>query len=511
MSHVLPPWADVLRPGQEAAVKQAVDGLRDGYRVCFMEAPTGSGKSLIGDVVLQELDTNGLYVCSGLELQAQFHRDFPHHPLLMGRRNYRTINDEEQDCSACLGDACHLCPSRERCPYMMAKTAARDGRVAVFNTSYLLTEGNRTTSVFGGRGLVIADEGDLLEGELQKFIELRIGRRLFQSLKIKPPAERVHYETIRHLLVESVIPALTLRKRELTNVKAKEWVLDELRRVESALWNARIAVKNLTDGNWVRAKLAGGLLMKPVSVAEYAGRYLWARGDQWLVMSATLISPDQMAKDLGLQDHEWFSVGVPMTFPVENRIVNVSPVADMSRGGQERGSIPKVVAAIQALLTQHPDDRVLVHSVSYDLTVAIAEGLKGTDRTVFHYTDAGGRADAIEQYREVPGAVLVAPSLDRGVDFKDDDCRVVVVAKVPYPHLGDPQIAARLHADGGQEWYTVKTVRTLVQMTGRGVRSADDHATSYILDSQFLRLWRQSKHLFPGWWRDAVNPAYKIR
>jgi Rad3-related DNA helicase len=71
--------------------------------------------------------------------------------------------------------------------------------------------------------------------------------------------------------------------------------------------------------------------------------------------------------------------------------------------------------------------------------------------------------------------------------------------------LGDQQVSARLHTRGGQQWYNVQAVRSLIQMTGRGVRSADDWCTSYILDSSYYKLAKGNKHLLPGWWREALD------
>lgn len=98
----------------------------------------------------------------------------------------------------------------------------------------------------------------------------------------------------------------------------------------------------------------------------------------------------------------------------------------------------------------------------------------------------------------------------RGVDLKGDACRVQVIAKVPFPSLADKQVSARMRLPGGDTWYKVQTVREMVQMTGRGVRSETDHAVTYVLDEQFQRVWSQSKRLFPQWWREAVDTTQKI-
>jgi Rad3-related DNA helicase len=43
-------------------------------------------------------------------------------------------------------------------------------------------------------------------------------------------------------------------------------------------------------------------------------------------------------------------------------------------------------------------------------------------------------------------------------------------------------------------------------MTGRGMRSADDHCTTYILDTQFIDgIWKRSKSLLPEWWKAGLD------
>jgi Rad3-related DNA helicase len=108
--------------------------------------------------------------------------------------------------------------------------------------------------------------------------------------------------------------------------------------------------------------------------------------------------------------------------------------------------------------------------------------------------------------------VLFAPSVDRGYDFKGDEARVVVVAKLPWANVKDPVVSARLHgSDSDQEWYMIQMLRGLVQMTGRGVRSADDWAVTYILDSGFLDLRGRVRELLPDWWTEALNTEMRFK
>jgi Rad3-related DNA helicase len=120
------------------------------------------------------------------------------------------------------------------------------------------------------------------------------------------------------------------------------------------------------------------------------------------------------------------------------------------------------------------------------------------------YRNAGEREATLERFLTTPDAVLLAPSFERGVDLPEEACEIIIIAKVPYPYLGDKQIAAKLYSKGGKTWYAVQTIRAIVQMCGRGMRSTDDWCDTYILDAQFKKLWRDHGRLFPQWFREAV-------
>ncbi len=198
-------------------------------------------------------------------------------------------------------------------------------------------------------------------------------------------------------------------------------------------------------------------------------------------------------------------ITIPSSFPPERRPVYIHPIAAMSRKNKEH-AYPLVKNALGKVIAKHPEDRILVHTVSYDLNRYLVDCLAPMFPRLVTYNQAQEKQRAIDRYIYTDSSVLLAPSLDRGIDLSGDDCRVIVVCKLPFPSLGDKQISAKLYSPGGQQWYSVKTVRSLVQMTGRGMRSEDDFCESYILDSQFIdQIWRRNKHLLPQWWRDAVN------
>ncbi|GAH65791.1 unnamed protein product, partial [marine sediment metagenome] len=101
--------------------------------------------------------------------------------------------------------------------------------------------------------------------------------------------------------------------------------------------------------------------------------------------------------------------------------------------------------------------------------------------------------------------VLVSPSFGRGVDLFGDRARFQIICKIPFPDLGDKQTSKRRWSGkSGERWYLLETVRAIVQMAGRIVRSADDYGVTYILDSRFERFFKQMHKDFPPWFTEAI-------
>jgi ATP-dependent DNA helicase DinG len=204
--------------------------------------------------------------------------------------------------------------------------------------------------------------------------------------------------------------------------------------------------------------------------------------------------------------YSWGSVSVPSTFDPSRRPIYIHPIASLTRKNEEHAR-PLIADAINKVVAKHPDDRILIHTVSYSLNTYLEDSLRQGDSLfrVVTYHSAAEKQRAIDTYLYTDRSIFLAPSLDRGIDLPGDDCRVIVVCKVPFPSLGDKQVSARLHSKGGNQWYSVRTIRSLVQMTGRGMRSTDDYCESYILDKSFVdQIWRRNRNLIPKWWADAL-------
>lgn len=204
-------------------------------------------------------------------------------------------------------------------------------------------------------------------------------------------------------------------------------------------------------------------------------------------------------------DMSYSGISVGSSFPVSQRPIRVYPIAAMSR--KNKGSAyPQMLDAITIILSNHEGENGLIHTVSYDLNTYLFDHLIQKHTNLITYRSSSDRQQKIDQFiYTVEPTVMLAPSLDRGIDLPDNTCRFIVICKIPFPSLGTKQVSARLYSKGGQLWYNVRTIRSLVQMTGRGMRNENDYCVSYVLDKQFVTLiWRRNKHLLPDWWKAAL-------
>ena len=517
----LPEWVKEIYPHQAIAVQEIVEAFQR-VPVVMLDAPTGTGKTLVAELVRRELDRKSLYVATDNSLVNQMARDFPYAKVLKGRANYLTEYNSEMtadDCTSRGPDSpCLWCGDIWSCPYQIAKREALAAPLAVTNTAYLLAEANRVGK-FSGRQFIVADEADTLEGILMGFVEYSISATRIKDFGMEEPGKGIHKPTLVTWLNEfnqNVGERFQVETDPKKSRRLKS-LMDDTSRVTIEL-QREVDKKQAgeSDGRWIRNydTRYGGLHLKPVMVDSYGTRQLWRHAKSWLLMSATIISPDEVANSLGLPlDYE--VVSVPMTFPKENRQVIMAPVANVVFKEMDK-AVPKLVYAIHKVMEKHPDDRILVHTVSYNLAKKLQDGLRHYPgigrRRIITYMDGRERERILAEYKQTPGCVMLAPSMDRGIDLPGDLCRVQVIAKVPFLSMGDTQVSRRIHLPGGEHWYCVQAIRTLVQMTGRAVRHKDDWAICYVFDEQFSsNLWRKHKNLFPKWWISAVNVKTSIR
>lgn len=145
-----------FREGQREVIEAICNHyIEDPEGTIILDAPTGSGKSLIAmwsAHVLKELGKRGYLVTSDLMLQDQYEEDFKrlklNWPSIRGVDNYNcNVNDLPFSLADCkmkgIGyEAAEKLPCWGTCGYLQGRKRAKELPVALFNYSYYLIQRN---------------------------------------------------------------------------------------------------------------------------------------------------------------------------------------------------------------------------------------------------------------------------------------------------------------------------------------------------------------------------------
>jgi hypothetical protein len=507
------------RKDQSEAVENIV---RSQAPVYLLDAPTGSGKSLVGIAAYKRLTTMDrvlgrmtddadryrcIYLTRTIQLQYQVLADFEGR-MVKGRSNYACNTNPKinaDDCPSGCG---------KFCTYKYEKLSTVRSALAVLNDAYYLSEVNGPGQ-FSGANMVVVDEVDSIESCLMDIIKFSVSEGQCKKYGLRPPKQMeslAAWQMWTETASRTVTANLEAMERQLplnmnlwsdTDIKNNK----EVKRGQSFLHQMDIFRTEVND-SWIldlENKPKGWqVTFKPVTVGPYCEKYLWRHGKRFLGMSGTILDPQIMAEDLGITDYVYHRLD--SHFPVENRLIRYRPVANLKYDQMEEER-PKLLTEVANIIKQYQSENVLVHATSNKLRDYLVEMLpfQGVDPDRILTHDQETRTEKLGMFKQSRGLVMISPSFDRGVDLPGDECRCVIIAKMPYMSLGDKQVKARLALPNGQRWYNLRAVQTVMQMTGRAVRDKDDFADCFILDRQFNSLLARTRHLLPKWWLSAVR------
>lgn len=368
-----------------------------------------------------------------------------------------------------------------------------------------------TTHNYIAEGIVVHN-CDSLEGELMSHVEVRISERRLKAYGLSTPKYVTKEESWREWAEDAYEKVYRKPPRghdpqDIVGIRAAK-------RHGILVGKLNGLRKGLASGNWVYTGDRATAAFKPVTVDGVGQDKLWRHGDKWLLMSATVISADELVESLGLpEDKDFRLVKCPSTFKPENRKVIVWPVVSMTYKTRDE-SWPEVTKAVASIALEEnasatPSGKILVHSSSYALTEHIVKGLMAAKlgRPTFSYMSADTREATFNRWQQSVNGIMVAPSLDRGIDLPGDACRTQIIVKVPFLSIKDKQVSGRLYGTGraGKVWYAVNAIRTIIQMCGRACRSEDDWCETWILDSQFVdNLYSGYRNLVPEWFKESL-------
>lgn len=535
------PFATV-RAEQRLAMDFALDAfIVQKKRFVILEMGTGCGKSGVAVALARCLaehggettvpaepseTTTGAYVLTTQKiLQAQYMDDFGPSSgknlmrSLKSASNYGCRFYEDMRCS----DARRLLKQLGRrvadtefatccntsCPYSLDKKEFMSFPIGITNFSYFLAETMYAKQLLP-RSLLIIDECHNVEAELGKFIEVSFSERFARSLGCKIPRLNTTQEIldwIKGPYKKAVQKAMADIEKKMSAQFSADGAdnLSEISKryemLDKHICKVNRFIETYDPNNWIMNPVKGApgdarggrkFEFKPVDVSEYGHEHLFRFGSRVVLMSATVVDKDTFCRSVGIDPNDAAFLHVASPFPAEKRPIHFLGVGSMSRANIDQ-TLPKLTQVVKELLELHKGEKGIIHCVNYRIARHLTDAL-ADPRLLLH--DSENRDQMIEFHMSSPDpTVLISPSMTEGVDLADDASRFQILCKVPFPYLGDQVIQMR--SARNPSWYSCQTVRSVIQAFGRSVRNEHDHATSYILDSDWQRFYRTNAQMFP--------------
>jgi Rad3-related DNA helicase len=554
------PFKD-FREQQLEATEQIIDSLTDGSINHFiLESPTGVGKSVVGytsartiyDKLYKKLpkkeENKGpdiLIVTSTKMLQTQYDEQFKNRSdvnILWSAQNYPCeLFPEYEETNDKVYYGHSLCPTKDcmkisNCEYNIQKNKFKNSQVGITNYHYffnakflnprilIMDEAHNIQKILCDQAAITLSELSLVmltnniirnskikhigaAPFINKIKQFTRNNDLDIDVDIKPyilkfieKFNEVLRELNKHIeLLKSKKPK-NYEKYLVKLNKAYEMTNNTIERYEKFLYSKT---------SWIISQIIrdhenNKLTIKPLEIYEYFNSLIASRTEKCIFMSATICGFQQYAKELGLDEDKFDALQTRSIIPVENRIIYyVNNLGGLNNRNKFQ-LLPKFIEIIDRIIVSQykKDENVngIIHTVSYDN----AQYIKKHSR--FHKNMIIPERGELLNFKEIIGEgkkIILSPSILEGVDLIDDLSRFQIFIKVPYDYLGDNWVKTKCNID--PKWYSRSAIVKIVQGSGRSVRSEDDWANTYILDSNFGRLWGGNQELFPEWFTEGIK------
>lgn len=520
------------RHNQLELITEILNAFEDGKRYVILEAGTGTGKSAIAATLGQILQPAYILTMTK-QLQRQYADEFGY-AQVKGRNNFSCLDSgslntcDQGTCQTIRTSDEFTCPysikmepnhqkdlrkddhsnyyttpftfkSTEKCPYWNQKAIAIQEPVTLLNYDYAYLELNYVQH-FQKRNLMVLDEAHNIEDKIMHKLELNIySRQLEKDINETIPRDMMSYTDVKDWIafLEAIFDSYnTINTTMLTKQKG-----DRIDHTKRKIKEITENIKNDPE-NWVVSTEGEMVSFKPLKIDKYAEKTLFQYADKILFMSATILDKDLFCKWLGLDPEEVYYIKSESPFKKEYRPIHMRLVGPMSKRALWH-TAPKTIPVLREILDKHRDEKGLIHTNSYKCQQYITEHIR--DQRILSHTPKTREQVLAEFEKSKNPYVLVSPSMSEGVDLPYEKCQFQVIYKVPYPYLGDKQINERKNID--PQWYAYKTIMTLMQAYGRGMRAENDHCDTYILDKNIQTILRNKMYrkLIPKFFREAIT------
>jgi len=539
------------RKGQKEAIISIIDAYHNKTKVVILDAPVGSGKSLIAFAtswILNQRNKKGYILASDISLQEQYEKDIKLFKMnwgsVKGIDNYLCADNLEKNS---LG----TCRVRNKapksmycfseCPYFSARDHAALSSTALLNYAYWLimqnyvnTHSEEEYQLFPARDFTICDEAhkilDIVQNHYSPRFDKKVIEKLekltnflgtyklhdhigdFQSLKIEinKIKDEENQDKLFKILsqieldLEQYSPTIKTLKEQVSKEypkddPPKEWkealrLCDWLKDFHCKIEDYVYIISQTSTRNLIKNPSGfDEVIFNCLEESYMMNKYFHEHTGFTLLMSATFADPRDYIKSIALTNAKYIKMESNFDF-------SKSPIYFYNKRrmsyNQMEANLPWLYSTIDEILDNHPNENGIIHSASYKLTMNIYNNIsRKNQKRILIYEGTEEKRKVLEMFKQDNSKILMGPSLTEGLDLKDEFSRLQIFAKVPYLSLADKFVKTKLEIN--PSWYAWKAIITILQGVGRSIRNENDWATTYILDGSLGDLIHKHRKSFP--------------
>ena len=172
---------------------------------------------------------------------------------------------------------------------------------------------------------------------------------------------------------------------------------------------------------------------------------------------------------------------------------------------ERKQNLPNIVHIVTQLTKgKFKDERGIIQTGSYDIAKEIYNKVPPDVRSrMLIYRGSREKTLCVKIHQRSKNTILIGPTLNQGMDLPNEQCRFIIVCKVPFPSLGSSLVKEKIRLF--RRWYESTTSNEIIQGIGRGVRNDKDWCVTYILDASFMELYKSTIEQYPEELQDRIE------
>ena len=507
-----------FRAGQAEAISTMIENFESGVREQTLDAPTAAGKTLdlvaLGNILVKEFGVKKVLFTSPQVALIETGNLFGI-PKLVGKSNYKCLGLEGCTADDCIfgGKKSPVWAVCDECPYRGAKSVFNNADFgATTFARYIVDPNIKRETAF-----LVVDESTNLPNALIEESALEVPENVFQNTKTKGVYEALtaYWIALKELAAAKEARLEVLREQLETNNHPNKRDIDEMKKAQrefnavnrdaDAAHKAMMYVRRevpyvLTTSDELRySKGIRGKVKTKVhkfclldATEQYASLISGLKG---IVLASGTPTTKLLTTD---PVHKYVKIQHPIE--ASRRTVTYTPIGKMSMDERYRTAKPMAQKIIELQNVYHRN--MIVHAGNYEIANLLLDHMTSVDKVILQ--DRDHRKEDLLYWMEQDDTIFLSVHYEEGIDLKGEKFPVNVVAKVPFPNLGDQWVKARNDLDNWM-WYNMTAAIAVMQACGRTTRTPDDYSETYILDASWGGFYSRNRVLFPDWFVAAYR------